>query len=342
MFMVVLINAAICIFLYIYKMECLLHLFLYIMIALSLIATIAVFLNKHIKQTNWYMNSIPDFDNYPGNDWYRNHSERNYDVVNVGSSSGLYAFDYSGTGVKAFNWAMQPQSMEYSFRVLKNYFSILKKNGVVIIPFSPFSGLYSGTKWSETSYGRYYYILDYTLIDNYEKISRFRKWPLFYYPKESVKRLIKDVARNRSGKKYNVCHNDIEFEKDAEMWINGWMKEFNISDLNLPKSKENIDGAHYRMDTIKDMIKFCIERDLRPVIVIPPMHHTLTNKLTSIFRENYIYSFIRELDMFNVPFYDYMDDKAYDHDSYFYNSYFMSESGAKVFTKDILHKLNLI
>lgn len=301
-----------------------------------------IYLNNRVKDTNWYKNSIPNLDNYPNNDWYRNHAERNYDVVNVGSSSGLYAFDYSKTGLKAFNWALQPQSMEYSFRVLKNYFSILKKNGVVIIPLSPFSGLSVNGKWSESSYGRYYHILDYTLIDNYHKISRYRRWPLIYQPKESIKRLIKDVPRNESGKIYNVCHNNIEFEHDAEKWIKIWTREFNISDLNQPKSEENIERAKYRMDTIINIIEFCIERDLRPVMVIPPIHHTLAKLLPPAFRENYLYSFVSELNIHNVPFYDYMDNKAYNNDLYFLNSYFMSEKGAEAFTKDVLHRMGLV
>lgn len=301
-----------------------------------------LYLNDRVKSTNWYKNSIPNLYNYPGNDWYRNHDERNYDVVNVGSSSGLYAFDYSETGLKAFNWALQPQSMEYSFKVLKNYFSILKKNGTVIIPFSPFSGLSVKGKWDKLSYGKYYHILDYTLIDNYKRIRRYRTWPLFYQPMESLKRLLNDASRNDDGKYYNVCHNDMEFEQDADRWVKNWMREFNITNLNSQKSEENIESAKFRMKTIMNMIDFCIERDLCPVIVIPPMHHTLARKIPPMFRENYLYSFINELNIHNIPFYDYMDNKEYNNNSYFYNAYFMNEKGAKAFTNDLLRKILIV
>ena len=98
-------------------------------------------LENRVKRTNWYCNSIPNIDNYPGNKWYRDHLDRNYDIVNLGSSSAVFCFNYDGLGVKAFNWALKPQSMEYGFKILKQYFSILKHNGIVLIPFSPFSGL---------------------------------------------------------------------------------------------------------------------------------------------------------------------------------------------------------
>ena len=56
-------------------------------------------LNRCVKHTNWYRNVIPNIENYPTNEWYRTHDERNFEVVNIGSSSGVYAFDYSETGL---------------------------------------------------------------------------------------------------------------------------------------------------------------------------------------------------------------------------------------------------
>lgn len=76
-------------------------------------------INKIVKRTNWYKNVTPEWGKFPIEKWYRTNLDRNYDIVNVGSSSALYAFNYEGIPVKAFNWAMQPQSMEYSFRILK-------------------------------------------------------------------------------------------------------------------------------------------------------------------------------------------------------------------------------
>lgn len=107
-----------------------------------------------IKKTNWYRNSIPNIDNYPGDSWYRKHLERNYHIVNLGSSSAVFCFNYEGLGVKAFNWALKPQSMEYSFKILKQYFSILGQNGIVAIPFCPFSCLSVTGKWTEWAYDK--------------------------------------------------------------------------------------------------------------------------------------------------------------------------------------------
>lgn len=95
-------------------------------------------INKIVKRTNWYKNVTPEWGKFPIEKWYRTNLDRNYDIVNVGSSSALYAFNYEGIPVKAFNWAMQPQSMEYSFRILKNFSSILGPKGIILIPLGPF------------------------------------------------------------------------------------------------------------------------------------------------------------------------------------------------------------
>ena len=296
-------------------------------------------LNSCVKRTNWYKNVIPEINNYPTNEWYRTHNERNFDVVNVGSSSGVHAFDYSETGLKAFNWALQPQSMEYSFKILKNYFSVLKKNGIVIIPFSPFSSLSVIGKWSESSDDKYYYILDRSLIDNYSRVSRRRRFPLLVQPKQSLKYLFKDVLPKNKVRSYKVCTTSSEFQNDSIKWIENWMKEFNIQNLEAPLSEENKKGTELRKKTVQEMITFCLERNLYPVLVIPPIHPSLANRLTPVFRKTYIYSFIEMINTAKVPFFDYIDTPNIREDCYFSNSYFMSEEGAKKFTRILLKQI---
>ena len=295
-----------------------------------------LFLNRLVKKTNWYRNVIPDESNYPDNEWYRSHLERNFDVVNVGSSSAVFAFDYTGLNVKAFNWAMQPQSLEYSFKILKMYFSILGQKGIVLIPFSPFSGLSVTGKWAETANDRYYAILDSTLVDDYESVKRRRNYPLFTQPRTALKRLVKDVPRHVCGTRIKSCHTEEEFRQDAERWMEIWKKEFNIENLSAPLSDENKKGAESRRQSLSEMIDFCLERELRPVLVLPPMHPALSNLFTKEFKENYIYSFLRRTNTRNILFLDYFDDKRFVSAEDYDNSFFLSQEGARRFTRIVL------
>lgn len=295
-----------------------------------------LFLNRLVKKTNWYRNVIPDESNYPDNEWYRSHFERNYDVVNVGSSSAVFAFDYTGLNVKAFNWAMQPQSLEYSFKILKMYFSILAQKGIVLIPFSPFSGLSVAGKWPATANDKYYTILDSTLVDDYESVKRRRNYPLFTQPRTALKRLVKDVPRHVCGTRIKSCRTEEEFRQDAERWMEIWKKEFNIENLSAPLSDENKKGAESRRQSLSEMIDFCLERELRPVLVLPPMHPSLSNLFTKEFRENYIYSFLRRTNTRNILFLDYFDDKRFVSAEDYDNSFFLSQEGARRFTRIVL------
>lgn len=306
---------------------------------IKLLLSPALFINRKVKNTNWYKNINLSINNYPTNDWYRQHLERNFDVINLGSSSALYAFNYSDLDVKSFNWALQPQSMEYSFKILKKYFSILKKHGVVLIPFSPFSALSVEGKWSSYLNDRYYNILDIEDIDDYENVFKRRNYPLFTNTKAAIKSLIKDQKTFNRLSRYN---NEIDFEKDAENWINGWKKEFLIDDLNDNISNINLIGFNKRKVLVDEMIRFCRERDLIPVIVIPPLHRSLYNKLTPTFRKKYIYDFIHELDSKNVLILDYMSDKLFYDDINFYNSFFLSEIGSRLFTDKVLKDCGVI
>ncbi len=295
-------------------------------------------LNNLVKKTNWYKNTIPDISIYPGDKWYRDNLERNFDAVNLGSSSALYAFDYSSTRLKAFNWAMQPQSMDYSFKVLKQYFSILKKGGIVIIPFCPFSALSTKGKWPATYNDRYYYFLDPVLIDDYEQVALRRKYPLKAFPKASIKHLIKDAPAKRAN--ISTCNSDKEFENDAAKWITMWSNEFNITNLDADISNENKAGMQERRTTIENMLDFCIERDLRPIIVIPPMHPALSRKFSNTFRNNYIHSFLSPIcEKHNVIIKDYIRDKRFTANALFYNSFFMSKEGAQLFTKTLFEEI---
>lgn len=297
-------------------------------------------LNNRVMKTNWYRNQLLDPNNYPTNYWYRDHSERNFDVVNIGSSSALYAFDYGKFPVKAFNWALKPQSMDYGFKVLKNFFSILKKDGVVLIPLGPFSGLSVEREWAKDAYDKYYGILSPELLDDFPSVAYRRKYPLFANPRVALKRLIRDVAKtNITPKQLNTS---VEYEMDAEYWLKIWEKEFAIENLDAPLTAKNSESRTHRAELLEQIIAFCLERDLRPVIVLPPLHSTFAEKLSATFRKNYIYDFIEMANKAHIPFLNYIDAAYFAKDQYFSNSFFMNRQGAVKFTEQVLKDCHLI
>ncbi|MFK2344631.1 hypothetical protein ACIXNK_10290 [Bacteroides fragilis] len=73
-----------------------------------------------------------------------NHNTYGLELVNLGSSSAKYGFNYDGVDIKAANWAMAPQTFVGDYAILSNYSSYLKPGATILISFCPFSSLGGG------------------------------------------------------------------------------------------------------------------------------------------------------------------------------------------------------
>lgn len=80
---------------------------------------------------------------YPNNDWYRKHLERNYDAIILGDDIARELLSTDGMNMhKVFDLSMPNQNLYVDFIVLKNSFSILKPCGSVYIPYRKASLMY--------------------------------------------------------------------------------------------------------------------------------------------------------------------------------------------------------
>lgn len=287
--------------------------------------------NKVISHTQWY-------NRYWGGSIKFWHANRfNLDCVNLGSNSGLYGFDYTQIeGVQGANWALGPQSLVHDFNILKNYFSYLKEGGTVFIPICPFSCLVS--KYSKESNLKYYTILHPATIIDFEDSERTRALSIMHYPfkamplyciKQSVKDVIRKVIPSRKRK--------IDFVVDSKRMLASWQKQFGITDLNVFLSPQHAEEQSARAATLHEMICFCRERMLKPVVVLLPMHPALARQLSGSFRQHYIYDFIQKADIGDTPFIDGFEEVGYS-DEDFRSSYFLSRHGAMKFTSQLCER----
>lgn len=290
--------------------------------------------NKIINHTQWY-------DRYWGGVikfWRTN--QFNLDCVNLGSNSGLYGFDYTQIGgVQGANWALGPQSLVHDFNILKNYFSYLKEGGTVFIPICPFSCLVS--KYSKESNLKYYTILHPATIIDFEDSERTKALSIVHYPFKAmplycIKQLIKDVVR----KIIPYRKQNIDFVVDSNRMLASWQKQFGITDLNASLSLQHAKEQSTRAATLHEMICFCRERKLKPVVVLLPIHHELAQLLSDLFRQHYIYDFIQKADLGHTPFIDGFEEIDYS-DEDFRSSYFLSKRGAMKFTRQLCERLSI-
>lgn len=306
--------------------------------------------NKVIRKTSWYQSMFvdPNHEIFPDNTWYRKHDERNYDIVNLGSSGGKWAFDYSDTGVKGMNWAIQPQTLYEDYELLRHYHSILRKGGYVIITIMPFTGLNKKTGMMDA--------MKYVNFDiqgepiqpyMFEMAQLYAHHPILF-KKPAIKAFIKYlldrdkpiVKSPTSQFDYNPMDEE-QLKADAAMWVNGWKHQFAISDFDAPLTEENRKGREYRINLMRELIDFCTARGYHPVYVIPPVTQYLDSYFTPKFKETYYYSYLKAVDR-PVPLLDYSANKDLMSSTLYFNSFFLNLRGRRLFTKQVLKDLGLM
>ena len=305
-------------------------------------------ISKLVKTTNWYKNNfiytkqfVPSGYRKDGQRNYDIDKQRNYEIVNVGSNPARFAFFYEN--IIGQNWSTGTQGLDKDLEILKYFYSYIKKDGTVLLPICAFSSV-AGILKRQLSYtAKFASILDRRQINTMPqgiKSHIWMKYPLDF--KSLFMLFIEDVQPDDRLSITEQMMQPLELNMDALRWMNGRKAEFNIKDWNAPLTPELQEGRNISVKNLQTMIDFCLERSLKPVLIIPPMTKYLSCLLTDTIRETYIYSFIREANVKNIPFLDYMDDERFSDPSLYFNSFFLNLKGRKLFTKQVLEDLNIL
>lgn len=303
-----------------------------------------LFVNKLLKRTNWYQNYFCFTSQFISNAGYRDNLVRNYEAINLGSNPARFAFFYENAIGQ--NWSTGTQGLDMDLEVLKYFHSYIKKGGYVLIPIVPFSSISSYLKLENApkSYiAKYVSILDgyqSSHLPNVQKVIRWKRFPLLYHP-FAIRFLIRDVAKDRRLELADQMMESIDLIVDAEKWMRSWEKEFNINNLESSLNNSLQQCRNISVKNIQNIIDFCLERDLNPVLIFPPMTKYLSCKFTKKMREIYVYSFIQQANQKNIPFLDYWDDERFSDSSLYFNSFFLNLKGRKLFTKQVLEDLKI-
>ena len=87
-----------------------------------------------------------------------------------------------------------------------------------------------------------------------------------------------------------------QLDEDAKRWIDGWKRQFSIENFDAPLTPQNQEGRKFRINLMRELIDFCLERGYKPVYVIPPVTSHLSNYYTPQFESTYVYGFLKEVD----------------------------------------------
>lgn len=292
---------------------------------------------KCIKEGHWYNDvEFKDCKKF----W--NYNTFNTDVMVIGSASGVHSFNFDNLPVKGVNFAMTANPQCADLAILKCYYSYLKpSHSTVIISLCPFTSLSGNYEYLSD---KYYTILTPPAMPVFyfwkkQEVYKKMRNPLPYYPLVS---LFTDIKYAFSSKKERVL-SEHEMENNAQQWISSWMKEFSWQSFEAPLSVVHKDGIQEAVRLLNETISFSKERGIRPIMVIPPMYHTLAEKFTPKARHILIDSIVNSIKDKSVSFLNYMDDMEFAYDNtVFLNSYLLNKIGAKRFTKRVLSDIKLL
>lgn len=304
---------------------------------MSIVSKIGGVVNLLIKKGHWYREgAFQDCEKFWG------YQRFNMDVVNLGSTSGLKAFNYEGISLNCANWAMTGKSLLGDLAILKNYISYLKTEGsVVLIPLCPFSSL-AGRYMALDN--RFYTLLHPNSIPNFsyyeqQRVKKMMQRPISFYPMVAVMTDLRFLIQ-----KDNQREKTEEWLKDdAEKRLSNWQTEFSITDFKAPLSLANIDGIEEAVSLLNKIIGVCKSHNIRPVVLIPPVYHTLAEAFSKEIRDIIINPLIHGIEDKTIMFYNYLDDAQFKDDrSLFENSFFLNMKGAKVFTHRVLRDISIL
>lgn len=266
----------------------------------------------------------------------------NTEVVNLGSTSAVHAFNYDGLKVKGGNWAMTRNPLLGDYAILRNYSGFLKEEGsIVLIPLCPFTALSGSYDYLDD---RYYTVLYPSTIPNYSYVHDVQvqaKWtsPLYHYP---ILALFKDFG-NLLFPGRNKKLRDVEMQLDADKIMLSWMHEFSIEDFSYPLSLKNYDAIEDAANYINNIISYCKYKKCKPVLVIPPVYKTLAEKFTPEIKSLLFDQLLDRIEDKNVCLYSYLNNEVFIYNaSLFENSFLMNRTGAKLFTITLLKDIGLL
>lgn len=312
-----------------------------IIIALIIFGIIIILiLNKFYVKTNHYKNSILQVDKFIKG------VPKNLEIVNIGSSYAKFAFDYSTLKLKGFNFGLQPQSLSYDFRILKQYKDNLKEGCKVLIVLPNFVFCFLVYK-TESHNRKYYYFLKEDYILNFSKLKRsiYINLPLLSILnlKTIISKTLKIFKDSKKNKEFDFEDNKLKKEEvkiAAKNRVDGWKNQFNLSNnLNDEISEELVLMFNKTIKLLEEMIEYCLENNWKPILVVCPCSSELNNLLPKKLIQKVLYDNIEKANRRNIPFLDYLYDEEFQDSSLYVDSDRLNKKGREKFTKRVIEDM---
>jgi len=269
------------------------------------------------------MNDMEKFYNVPDN----------LEIVNFGSSHGLYGFDWSQEQVNGFNFSLVSQDFYYDLRLLEKFSGHLAEGTIVIIPISYFS-FDTDRNDEEGDFqkmnGRYYSLLAPREIYDFELQDYIKNCLL---PVLSAgRKLINIISDHQPENNLTKSINLYEFSQLPEKGRERAHQHLEL--INKTNHQENI-------NYLKELIEYSQSKKFKPVLITTPT--------TEWYFRNFSDEFLLEFSSlvkaiaadYSIPYLDYSQDVSFrNKPELFLDTDHLNAIGRKIFTSRIIDDLS--
>lgn len=283
-------------------------------------------LNERYKHSDYYrsLSGLVRFESVP----------EQLQVVNLGSSHARYGIDYSGhPELRAFNFAMDSQRIEYDERILNAYADHIQEDAVVFFVVSYFTFFHEQDLPLGPEALNYYRVLPRADIPAYS----LRQDLLYHiFPVLTAQREVMRVFEPTGNPDQALTDTDVPAERDVVKQKGEERAARHVGIYRTCPPGET-DRA---VSALQRMLALCEERHWQAVLVTTPYLWAYEQAIPEEMKQAH-YALIREIqeDFPAVPYLDYSSDSRFaENSSLFCNTDHMNQAGRLLFTEILLEE----
>ena len=240
------------------------------------------------------------------------------DIINLGASHSMYAYYFKPTGLSHLDLALPAQTIQYDFKLLKEYGKNLKSDGVVLVSISQITFANSETK----NVGNYYKILDRTEIEPFRLIDYYS---YLYLPGSNSGSFHSALSGKLKSFKWNSHH----------PWANNGKnyseRKYEKVEAQYKEAVENND-IERNVKQLKEIVDYCSEKGYQVILTMEPVHQSYQEYFNEEVMNRLVFQYLKSLEL-DVPFLNYMSDqRIVDNKDYFIDPDHLNSKGRKIFS----------
>jgi hypothetical protein len=285
---------------------------LFIKLTIIIIVVLLLFMpvNKFVKDSHDYNinHSILAFKEQP----------YPVDIINLGASHSMYGYYFKPTGLSHLDLALPAQTIQYDFKLLREYGKYLKPGGVVIVSISQITFANSEAK----HIGNYYKILDRIEIEPFRLIDYYS---YLYLPGTNSESFNSALSGRLKNFKWN----------SHQPWANNGNnysgRKYEKVEAQYREAVEN-NNIERNVKQLREIVDYCSEKGYRVILTMEPVHQSYQEYFNEEVMNRLVFQYLKALTL-DVPFLNYMSDQRFvDNKDYFIDPDHLNREGRKMFS----------